>query len=85
MPAIIRVGREYHPEKPYANPAVRVVNDDARSFFATTPEKFDLMVFGLLDSHTTTAMTNARLDPTSTRVRAFAGRAACWPTAASWF
>ena len=36
--------------------------DDARSFFATTHEKFDVIVFGLLDSHTTTAMTNARLD-----------------------
>ncbi|MGA2034019.1 MAG: hypothetical protein ABSG68_17370 [Thermoguttaceae bacterium] len=36
--------------------------DDARSFFATSREKFDLIIFGLLDSHTTTAMTNARLD-----------------------
>jgi hypothetical protein len=61
-PAIISIGRKYHPEKPYSSPTVRIVNDDARSFFATTAEKFDVIAFGLLDSHTTTAMTNARLD-----------------------
>ncbi len=61
-PAIISLGREYHPEQPYSSSAVKVVNDDARSFFATTDNKFDVIVFGLLDSHTTTAMTNARLD-----------------------
>jgi spermidine synthase len=61
-PAIIDLGRAYHPEQPYQSPAVRVVNDDARSFFATSREKFDVISFGLLDSHTTTTMTNARLD-----------------------
>lgn len=61
-PAIIAIGRELHSEKPYSNPNVRVVNDDARSFFATTQEKYDVISFSLLDSHTTTAMTNARLD-----------------------
>ncbi|MCX5893097.1 MAG: hypothetical protein NTW80_09030, partial [Deltaproteobacteria bacterium] len=61
-PAIISLERRYHPEKPYASPAVRLVNDDARSFFATCQERYDVIAFGLLDSHTTTAMTNARLD-----------------------
>ena len=61
-PAIISLGRRYHPEAPYASAATRVVNDDARSFFATSDQKFDVISFGLLDSHTTTAMTNARLD-----------------------
>ena len=61
-PAIISIGRELHPESPYSNPKVRVVNDDARSFLSNTHEKFDVISFGLLDSHTTTAMTNARLD-----------------------
>ena len=61
-PAIIDLGRRHHPERPYDSPRVRVVQDDARSFFATTGEKYDLIIFGLLDSHTTTAMTNARLD-----------------------
>jgi spermidine synthase len=61
-PAIIAFGRGYHPEKPYDSPAVRLVNDDARSFFATCKAQYDVISFGLLDSHTTTAMTNARLD-----------------------
>ncbi len=61
-PAIIELGRQYHPERPYDSKRVTVVTDDARSYFATTPLKFDLIIFGLLDSHTTTAMTNARLD-----------------------
>jgi hypothetical protein len=61
-PAIINFGRRFHPEQPYSDPRVRVVNDDARSYFATCTEKFDVIAFGLLDSHTTTAMTNARLD-----------------------
>jgi spermidine synthase len=61
-PAIISVGRELHPEQPYSSPHVRIVNDDARSFFASTDQKFDVIAFGLLDSHTTTSLTNARLD-----------------------
>lgn len=61
-PAIITIGKEFHPEMPYSSPKVVLVNDDARSFFATTDKKFDVISFGLLDSHTTTAMTNARLD-----------------------
>jgi len=60
--AILDFGRRYHPEKPYDDPRVTEVVDDARAFFATTHEKFDVVVFGLLDSHTTTSMTNARLD-----------------------
>ena len=61
-PAIIAIGRELHPEKPYSSALVQVINDDARSFFATTNDTYDVISFGLLDSHTTTAMTNARLD-----------------------
>lgn len=61
-PAIISMGRKYHPEQPYQSDKVTVVNDDARSFFASTDDKFDLIIFGLLDSHTTNSMNNARLD-----------------------
>jgi spermidine synthase len=61
-PAIIQIGRASHPEAPYASPRVEVIADDARSFFARTGDTYDLIVFGLLDSHTTTSMTNARLD-----------------------
>ena len=61
-PAIISIGREFHPESPYSFTNVNVVNDDARSFFATTRQTYDVIAFGLLDSHTTTSLTNARLD-----------------------
>ena len=61
-PAILSLGRRYHPEKPYSSPFVNIVNDDARSFFATCKDRYDIISFGLLDSHTTTTMTNARLD-----------------------
>jgi SAM-dependent methyltransferase len=61
-PVIIELGNRLHPERPYSDPRCVVVNDDARSYFATTNERFDVIAFGLLDAHTTTSMTNARLD-----------------------
>jgi len=61
-PVILEMGEEFHPEAPYQAERVRAVTDDARSFFASTTERYDVIVFGQLDSHTTTAMTNARLD-----------------------
>ncbi|TAN47475.1 MAG: hypothetical protein EPN26_13820, partial [Rhodospirillales bacterium] len=61
-PVIFDLGRRLHPERPYDSPAVEVVVDDARSYFARKVAPFDLIVFGLLDSHTTGQMTNARLD-----------------------
>ena len=51
-PAILQLGSLYHPEKPYQDLRVKTVIDDARSFFRTTPDRFDLVVYGLLDSHT---------------------------------
>jgi len=61
-PVILSMGQRYHPEQPYASPKVTIVKDDARSFMANCREKFDVVLFGLLDSHTTSAMTNTRLD-----------------------
>ncbi len=61
-PGILALGREYHPERPYSAANVRVVLDDARAFFANSSEEFDVISFGLLDSHTATTMMNARLD-----------------------
>ena len=61
-PAIIEMGKAHHPESPYADPRVSIVTDDARSFMARTDATYDLIVFGLLDSHTAGPMTNARLD-----------------------
>ena len=51
-PAIQELGRLYHPEQPYSDPRVHFFNDDARSFLRTTRSSYDLIVYGLLDSHT---------------------------------
>jgi SAM-dependent methyltransferase len=51
-PVILRLGRERHPDRPYADPRVRAINDDARHFLATTGRKYDLIVFALIDSLT---------------------------------
>jgi SAM-dependent methyltransferase len=51
-PAIIRLGRQYHPDHPYSDPRVTVINDDARHFLRTTRKHYDLVVFALIDSLT---------------------------------
>jgi spermidine synthase len=51
-PAILEVGRYYHPERPYQDGRVRLVVNDARTFLRGTPDHYDLIVYGLLDSHT---------------------------------
>ena len=61
-PVILDFGYRYHPEKPYESDRVETVTTDARSFFARTDERYDVISFGFLDSHTTTSLTNARLD-----------------------
>lgn len=62
-PAIIRLGREYHPEKPYASEKVNPIVDDARSFFEKNNNKYDTIIYGLLDSHTSvSAFSSVRLD-----------------------
>ena len=62
-PGIVRLGLALHPERPYENPAVRVTIDDARAFFKKTSKKYDIISFGLLDSHTLSSnYNNTRLD-----------------------
>jgi SAM-dependent methyltransferase len=51
-PAIIRLGREHHPDHPYSDPRVTVINDDARHYLRTTRKHYDLVVFALIDSLT---------------------------------
>jgi predicted membrane-bound spermidine synthase len=51
-PAIIRLGRAHHPDHPYSDPRVTVINDDARHYLRTTTKKYDLVVFALIDSLT---------------------------------
>ena len=62
-PIIIEMGRSLHPDQPYRSPRVRVINTDARAFLRNTPERYDLIVFGTLDSMTRiSALANVRLD-----------------------
>src|SRR5579884_2517006 len=62
-PLIARLGEQLHFEKPYQSPRVRLVIDDARSYIQNSREKFDLIVFSLLDSHTTSSTySNIRID-----------------------
>lgn len=51
-PVILRLGRARHPDRPYDDPRVTVVNDDARHFLRTTTRQYDLVVFALIDSLT---------------------------------
>jgi SAM-dependent methyltransferase len=62
-PAIVDLGRMRHPDQPYASPRVALAVDDARAFFRKNTGPYDLVWFGLLDSHTTpSAYSNVRLD-----------------------
>src|SRR5436190_608894 len=51
-PVILRLGAERHPDRPYSDPRVTVVCDDARHFLRTTTKQYDLVVFALIDSLT---------------------------------
>jgi SAM-dependent methyltransferase len=61
--AIIEMGRQHHPERPYDNPRVTTIVDDARNAFKhLPPQSYDAVVFGLLDSHTQLGISSVRLD-----------------------
>jgi len=71
-PAILYYGKMLHPEKPYQDKRVNPVVEDARSFIRQTPHRYDLIVYGLLDSHTAiSGMANTRLDSYVYTVEAF--------------
>jgi hypothetical protein len=62
-PVILRLGKDLNPLKPYDNPKVNVVCDDARHFVFQCQKKYDLVVFSHLDSHTVLGTSSAvRLD-----------------------
>jgi hypothetical protein len=62
-PAILALGRKLHPEQPYADSRVLVIVDDARSFLKRDTGRYDVVSFGLLDSHTLlSSFSSVRLD-----------------------
>lgn len=70
-PVIIDLGK-YHPNKPYEDQKVNVIKNDARNFIRHTNEKYDLILYGLLDSHTSLSSNGGiRLDSYVYTVQAF--------------
>lgn len=63
-PVILRLGREKHPEQPYACPNVRLINNDARAYFEQNHnDQYDVVCYGLVDSHAMfSALSTLRLD-----------------------
>jgi len=62
-PLIANLGLRLHPEQPYASPKVHLINNDARNFLRQSHEKYDVIIFGLLDSHTEfSSYSNMRVD-----------------------
>jgi len=62
-PAILEIGRREHPEGPYDSPRVSIYVTDARRFLKRSTARYDLILFGLLDSHTQFSdYSNMRID-----------------------
>ena len=71
-PAIYYLGRQIHPEHPYLDKRVTTTVTDARRFIRRSDERFDVIVYGLLDSHSLlSANTSVRLDSFVYTVEAF--------------
>src|SRR5262249_5796438 len=62
-PAIAFLGKVSHPEHPYGDPRVTLHINDARNFFRTAQGQYDLIIYGVLDSHTALShASNLRVD-----------------------
>jgi spermidine synthase len=62
-PVIQYLGSRLHPEKPYEASKVHMTIQDARAFLSQTKEKYDIILFALLDSHTQFSnLSNMRID-----------------------
>jgi hypothetical protein len=62
-PVILRLGRERHAMRPYDDPRAHPILGDARSYMRRTARKYDVIVFGTLDSQTLlSGMSSVRLD-----------------------
>ncbi len=62
-PVIYSLGKRLHPDRPYDSPRVHVILNDARAFLRRAQQKYDVVLFGLLDSHTQFSdFSNMRID-----------------------
>jgi spermidine synthase len=72
-PTIAKLGKELHKQRPYDDPRVHLHVDDARAFLRRTTQKYDLIIFGTLDSQTLlSGMSSVRLDNYVYTVESFA-------------
>jgi SAM-dependent methyltransferase len=71
-PAILEIGLAVHAERPYQDPRVEPIVDDARGFMRRTDREYDIVVFGLLGSFASmTGMSSVRLDSFVYTIEAF--------------
>lgn len=62
-PVIPKLSRSHHPNQPYSDPAVTVFVDDARHFLSASRERYDLILFGVLEARSLfSQFANLRLD-----------------------
>ena len=62
-PVILSVGERLHPDQPYKSLRVHKILNDARAFLRQSKSKYDVIMFGLLDSHTQFSdYSNMRID-----------------------
>jgi spermidine synthase len=62
-PVIYSLGKRLHPDHPYDSSRVHVIINDARAFLRQSRDRYDVIVFGLLDSHTGfSGYSNMRID-----------------------
>jgi SAM-dependent methyltransferase len=62
-PVIYALGKKLHPDHPYDSPRVHLILNDARNYLRKASATYDMVIFGLLDSHTqSSSYSNMRLD-----------------------
>ena len=62
-PVIYSLGKQLHPDRPYDSPRVHLILNDARNYLRRASARYDVIIFGLLDSHTqSSSYSNMRLD-----------------------
>jgi len=62
-PVVRSFGQKLHPERPYGSAKVRPVLDDARNYIRRAHNRYDLIVFGFLDSDSQSSnLSNMRID-----------------------
>ena len=72
-PVIASLGKALHVQRPYSDPRVHLHVNDARAFLRTATHKYDVIIFGTLDSQTLlSGMSSVRLDNYVYTVESFA-------------